>query len=417
MHANSSTQINKGVAIAVTAALGALLAAIVLNRSFYTDAELSAYFALTAFSVVLVHLSIRPLRDSTYVVALALLLLGAQYLVLHEPVRVIAVFTLLGLSSSLLLGLRCVWGKDEAERKLMLLAFVPSLLFVGSEYFASTMLAFTGKVHPKTFDLFLNWFDGTLGLQLSFIAGQISKLNTWLYQIAVLFYIGLPIPLGWVYARHLKKSGKKALPVMIAFLITGPIGIVLYNLLPACGPVHLFGDRFPWAPLPLAEIRGMRLVTVAINGPRNAIPSLHMTWVLLAWWMSAGLSRRSRAFVLICLLFTVFATLGTGEHYFVDLVVAFPFALMIVGISMFHVPVRDPRRAIPLLAGMLITLGWIGMLSVGPAFLWMSPAIPWALVLATVGGCIYLERQSRTSVDVDAPVVELELASAQQSGR
>src|SRR3954451_13335298 len=105
MDAKPSTQMTKGVAIAITVALCALLAAIVLNHSFFRDAELSAYFALTAFSVVLVHLSIRPLRDALYVVGVALLLLAAQYFVLHQPLRVIAVFTLLGLSSSLLLGL------------------------------------------------------------------------------------------------------------------------------------------------------------------------------------------------------------------------------------------------------------------------------------------------------------------------
>src|SRR5208337_5691574 len=99
--------------------------------------------------------------------------------------------------------------------------------------------------------------------------------------------------------------------------------------LPACGPVHVFGAGFPWHPLSTADAMRMAVVPIVLKGARNAIPSLHMTWVLLVWWNSRGLARWVRAIALVFVVLTAMATLGTGEHYFIDLVVAFPFSLMV----------------------------------------------------------------------------------------
>ena len=35
----------------------------------------------------------------------------------------------------------------------------------------------------------------------------------------------------------------------------------------------------------------------------------------------------------VVLVFTVFATMGTGEHYFIDLIVAVPYALFILSLT------------------------------------------------------------------------------------
>jgi hypothetical protein len=81
---------------------------------------------------------------------------------------------------------------------------------------------------------------------------------------------------------------------------------------------------------------------------------------------------------------TVLATLGTGEHWFVDLIVAFPYALMIQAICAYHVPWKDPRRKTALFLGLGGTLGWIVMLRYGTELFWTSPIVPWALSAATM---------------------------------
>src|SRR2546430_8799991 len=64
-------------------------------------------------------------------------------------------------------------------------------------------------------------------------------------------------------------------------------------LLPDLGPIHIFHDAFPWHPLSFTQLHKLFVEPLPIAGPRNAIPSLHMAWVILAWWFSRGLDRKS----------------------------------------------------------------------------------------------------------------------------
>jgi hypothetical protein len=133
----------------------------------------------------------------------------------------------------------------------------------------------------------------------------------------------------------------------------------------------------------------LRVVPVLMKGARNAIPSLHMTWVLLIWWNSRGLPRWVRAIALAFVWFTVLATLGTGEHYFVDLVVAFPFSLMVQALCSYSLPFRSGERRTAFLFGTFVTLLWLALLSYATRVFWISPAIPWAMVVATVSSSVF----------------------------
>jgi hypothetical protein len=202
--------------------------------------------------------------------------------------------------------------------------------------------------------------------------------------VGVFCYIGLPIPIAVVYGGQLVRKGLNAWPAALAFLVTGPLGILFYNLFPATGPIHLFAGNFPFHPLTIEQAARLAAEPIVILAPRNAIPSLHMAWVLLAWWYSRGLSWWSRGIVLAFVVFTALATLGTGEHYFIDLIVAFPFTLMIRALCTFSLPWKSRRRIEALLAGLAGTLVWFALLRFGLKFFWTSPVIPWAFVAATV---------------------------------
>jgi PAP2 superfamily len=175
--------------------------------------------------------------------------------------------------------------------------------------------------------------------------------------------------------------------------VTGPLGVMFYNMLPACGPIHLFGGAFPWHPLVAADARRLRVVPILLKGARNAIPSLHMTWVLLVWWNSRGLPRWVRAIALAFVWFTVLATLGTGEHYLVDLVVAFPFSLMVQALCTYSLPFRGGERRTAFLFGTFATLIWLALLSYATPLFWISPLIPWAMIVATVSSSVFLWRR------------------------
>jgi len=364
-----------------------------LGRSaeLYAGALVNAFFAIALLSVPVIHFRVRPSRlDALLVLAGTFLLAGIDFRILHFKPAIMAWPSFVGLTSLLILGLRAVWAKD-ADRKMLLLAFVPALLFVTSEYFAVNLLQFTAKAHPKAFDLYLFYFDSSLRVQIPFLLGQAFALYPWFRFTGLLFYVGLPIPIALIYSGRLIRTREKALPSFIAFLSTGPIGVIFYNILPALGPGHLFGNRFPWRPLTVEQTTRLFLEPIAIPGPPNAIPSLHMAWVLLAWWYSRGLSWWERVVAFAFVFFTILATMGTGEHYFVDLVVAFPFAMLIEALCSFELPAMNRTRLAAAGIALVTTLAWMEALRYTPHFFWRAAWIPWTLCAVTIAISIFCE--------------------------
>jgi hypothetical protein len=362
------------------------------TSEFYNAALISAFFGGALFSVCIVHLRLFPT-----VVDLAAIVLGTAVFVfldfklLRYPPKIMAWFSFLGLSSLLVLALRLVWA-PAANRRFHFLAVVPSLLFISSDWFASTFLAWTEKAHPRVLDLNLFVFDASLHVQFPFLLGQAFKMWDWFKVVSLVAYIALPIPIAIVYSGHLLRRETRAISAMLAFLVTGPIGILFYNLLPAMGPAHIFRGDFPWHPLPLDSVRRLVLEPIAIAGPRNAIPSLHMGWVLLAWWFSRGLSVWERAVVAFFVFFTVCSTLGTGEHYFVDLIAALPFALLIESLCMYKTSWRPSPRLFCFLFGLGLTLAWLAVLRFAPKVFLISPFFGWLACILTIGSCLLYER-------------------------
>jgi hypothetical protein len=372
------------VKMALTVALLGITVALSSNSGFYSSSMVDVFMALAlgAAAITLLVIQLSWINVAA-VVAGSLVLAGLDYHVMGFPPKFMAAFSFIGLSSLAVLGTRTIWARSQ-DRTLFLCAFLPSVLFVASDYMASTLLDFTEALHPKTFDLYLYSFDCSLHAQFSFLLGQIYAQHLWFRFAGLLFYIALPLPLALVYAAQLRLKSMSALPVMLAFLVTGPMGVLYYNLVPATGPVHIFGANFPWHPLSTAQAMHLLLETVPVKGARNAIPSLHMAWVLLVWWNSKGLSRWIRSIALAFVIFTILATLGLGEHYFVDLVVAFPFALMVQALCQYQLPFKYGARRPAFLFGAFASLAWMALVSFATHLFWILPIIPWAMVITTI---------------------------------
>jgi hypothetical protein len=385
----------------LTAALLVIVLTLSMNRGFYSSSMVDVFMSLALGAAAITLLVIEPSWiNLAGIMAGGLFLAFLDYRVLNFQPRFMAVFSFIGLSSMAVLGVRTIWAHDR-DRTLFLYAFAPAVLFAASEYMASTLLDYTEALHPKTFDLYLYSFDCSLRLQVSFLVGQIFSLFLWFRFVALLFYIALPLPIALVYAAQLRRRMTIALPVMLAFLVTGPLGVLFYNLVPATGPTHIFGSGFPWHPLLTSQARELVLHTVPVKGARNAIPSLHMAWVLLIWWNSRGLSRWIRGIALAFVIFTFLATMGIGEHYFVDLVVAFPFALMVQALCWYPLPFQHSARRPAFLFGTFVSLAWMALLSFATSFFWISPVIPWAMVICTVSISIFLMHRLQNTAFAD----------------
>ena len=375
----------------VSLALVAVCARFGIGWTFYATSLVSPFFAIALVSVCIFHFSVRrELYDLLGVLGTAALLAYVDFGFLHYPVRNVAWLSFFGLGSFLTLALRLTW-EPQANRKLLVLSLIPSLLFLSSDWVASDLLAYTEKLHPRVFDLYLYTFDASLRVQLPFVIGQWFRNLPWLRSISSFFYIGLPVVIAIVYTGLLLRNTSRSLSAMTAFLITGPVGIIFYNLLPAMGPIYLFQDVFPWQHFSLAQVQRLLVEPIPLPGPRNAIPSLHMAWVLLAWWFARGLSSWKRVVAALFVLFTILSTMGLGEHYFVDLVAAVPFSLFIKSLCSFELPFTNRVRLRGVFAGLSLLLAWFALLRFAPKAFLFSAFPPWGLVAITVAICLYLE--------------------------
>jgi hypothetical protein len=372
---------------------------LVTNAYFAGNAMPFLFFTLTLASVILVLLRVgRSWLDLGFLTlaGTGLGVISAWHF--HYRPNWESCVSFLGLGSLVVLGLRAVWSQGE-KQKLLMLAFAPSFLFSAFMVSAGFALEKTQVWHPKTLDLYLFSFDVSLHVQLAFLVGQAFAVLPWFRAIGMALYIALPIPMAMVYAGQLLRGREKAFPAMAAFLLTGPIGLLFYNLFPALGPAHIFLQDFPWHPMTTAQAAHLLREPIAVKGVQNAIPSLHMAWVLLAWWYSRGLSVWERGIAMMFVVFTAFATLGTGEHYFIDLVVAYPFSVMMQSLCAFPLRWGQRERVTGVLYGLLVVLAWFVALGYAPNLFWISPVIPWTCCVATVASAIFVHRKLEAATE------------------
>jgi hypothetical protein len=166
-------------------------------------------------------------------------------------------------------------------------------------------------LRPRTIDLTLFHADGAIGLDPFSLINLVAHAR-WLNLLLFFAYVSLPIviALAWVLERS---------PVMLRAVAIAPLAaFVLYLLFPAVGPIYALTRSAPHMLVPWEQIA---------NVPRNCFPSMHLGWALLV-----ALNARRPAWRAVTWSFAVltgFATVGLGEHYYVDLIVAAPFCLVI----------------------------------------------------------------------------------------
>jgi PAP2 superfamily len=394
------------IRIVLTLIVVSLAAYVACNRTIFVMAVIFPMFTLTLGSMILILFSVRPrLDDAVFVVALTLLHAVVAYMLLYNWYHSFLWILFAGLSSFWVLCIRTIWA-PAAERKVLQYATFCAVLLLTVESSVASTLKWAERMHPKVLDLFLHSFDGSLGTQISFQMGMAFARWHLLRSTAVFFYEGLPVAIALVCAQQIAARKGKALSTVTALVATGPIGVATYNLFPALGPRLISLWQFPFHPLTRVQTMNLPLVEISAIGPRNAIPSLHMAWVLLIWWYSRGLSWPVRAVAFLFLIFTIAATIGTGEHYFVDLVVGFPFAVFMESLCSFSTPWRSRPKMIAFVWGVGATLTWLALLRFAPSLFWISPIIPWGMVVATIALSIICERS------LHAPVTKTENVAA-----
>lgn len=319
------------------------------------------------------------------------------------------VLALFGLGAFLMLGLRWLWSETQ-ERRRTYAVLAPAAALVFFVLSAQRALSLANLLYPKTYDLYLYLVDGSFGFQPSFLMGRAMAYSAVLRIAAGLTYVSLPFVMALVYALRLPKNTEKpSWDLITLFLLAGLGGWALYNVVPATGPAYVFTASFPWQSLPYHSLHKLFLEQVPVNGniPRNAIPSLHMAWVLLLFWNTKGTSRALRVFLEVYLALTVVSTLGTGEHYFVDLVAGIPFAFAVQTAVAPDIKPSFSRRAVAVASGLALTIFWLLLIRFGAKWMLVSPALPWGLAAMTVVAVwrikVWFESQPSNSAQAPSP--------------
>jgi hypothetical protein len=300
----------------------------------------------------------------------------------------------LGLGSITVMTLAMVWTNSRAylvplRRALVLPAFS---LVAGVSMDAMT------RSEPSAYDLYLYAFDSGLGISPGASLARLFDALPWIGIAASAIYALLLLFPTLYDAWGLRRGVRGSL--MTAFVVAGVCGFIFYQICPGLGPLYVFGSRFP-AHLPAPGQFHLEMFHGA--GARNAMPSMHMTWALLVWWSAWELTPLARVIATGFAALTFLATLGFGEHYLVDLIVAVPFVLLIEAICALRWDRRTATGAGAV--GLGLTLGWLLMLRTTLVMrlpVWAC----WAMVVGTIAVTVPMQFALRRRLRAESrPVV------------
>jgi len=368
--------------LAITAAVVAFALSINLDLPYLGYATASAF---------LFHVHAKPGWKQLLLAAAIALVLGAMriFIMGHPPDTSGFKAAMLGLGSFLVLGIRAA-SCSGVERKRLFVLLGPALGLVLFIFGVQHALNVAGQLHPKTFDLYLYTFDGSFGFQPSFVLGRLFHRSAAIRDLSYLTYQTLPLAMALVYLGYIDpRASQPNWRLLQLFFATGIVGWLFYNFVPATGPLYAFPSAFPYGVPPGALALPIERITVSTEFPRNAIPSLHVAWVLLLWWSCRPFARWARVASVLYLLVTIIATMGIGEHYLVDLIAAIPFALMVEALCLSSAAHR--ARVLSFFAGLVLTLAWLGLVRLGTPLVLKSWLVPWTLAILSTAAVLLLE--------------------------
>ena len=249
-------------------------------------------------------------------------------------------------------------------------------------------LQLTSAVHPIVYDPSALKFDLSLGADFSSDMAVLIGINPLLHKLVSASYTFVPYGFSILFGLYVAAPEKAPANILKVILTSMFFAFSFYHITPAAGPVHAFSYLFPLN-MPSAEALKIGAGYI-LPAPRNAIPSMHIGWTFIMWLISLNYRLVIRLGFGLLLILNVMATLGLGEHYLVDLIVAIPFMLFVFAISRKPLIEDDKRRTHAFITGFVLTILWCVYIRTGHEIFNAIPGMSWLLVLATVFICYRL---------------------------
>jgi hypothetical protein len=375
----------------------------------------SAYIAFAFTGAFVTHVMFQPGRREFGSAVLAGAGFGAAYLLHHGGflgfygswIAIPGAF--LGMGTLFALGTRWIWAPAASANtargekwmrfeRVRDAALVP-LLCVATMVAVGPAIGLT----PMTYDGLLYIIDtkflaAKASLPPSWVIGRMFVDHNWIRTACGYVYNSLPLGMAICLAFQWQDRQRKIwypLDLRWQSMTLGAVGFLLYQICPAAGPIYLFPKDFPSVVPHLAAIVAAPGVIGEV--PRNGMPSLHVAGTMLlfwnvrnrAWWIALAAS--------IYVMMTAMATLGLGEHYLVDLMVAVPVGLALQALWL---RTRSAFRWVAMGAGGAITLMWLIAFRTEAALAIPAGAVMWTMagltVLVPVAMAWWLERGIET---------------------
>jgi hypothetical protein len=231
-------------------------------------------------------------------------------------------------------------------------------------YLASLMMPFflfqTTQWFPAVMDQGIAFADEALaGFQPSGLVAVAFAKSDVLRVSSSLVYGFLPVAVAAVAGFEARAGAPRDAGVLPIFLVAALLGYVCYALVPTIGPRAFFGEAFPVLNASGTILETRPTVDFDATHFRNAVPSLHVTWAALALLACRGRSVLACGLMAVFLGFTILATLGLGEHYLIDLIVAAPFLLVVRAATSVRVSPTSPERLGGLAVGAALLALWL----------------------------------------------------------
>ncbi len=183
------------------------------------------------------------------------------------------------------------------------------------------------RLRPLKLDLYIYGVDQALGFQPSFALGRMVVGHPSTIVFLAVTYQLLPLAMVAMFGGYLRhRSEREAWSMVSAFLLNLALSVPFYLLCPVCGPAYAFPGfpNLPGGPVLLRPI--------LLDAPANGVPSIHFSTALLVLWYGRKLPF-GRSIGAVYAVLTAISTLASGEHYLFDLLVAVPYAAMILALG------------------------------------------------------------------------------------
>jgi hypothetical protein len=198
-----------------------------------------------------------------------------------------------------------------------------SVIFLPFSLVIHLVLTNLSWIVPFKYDQYVFVIDEAFGSP-SFHMGRFLLQHRWLANTAEAAYDLMPSAL-WILAAvyFWTRPLEDVLEFIWTNLLNCCLAVLLYIVVPVSGPLYAF-STFPQA-IPAHVVPH----PVYLLAPPNGVPSVHLATALLI----LHFGRRWRVgtlFASLYLMLTIISTLGFGEHYLFDLLVAIPFAMLVL---------------------------------------------------------------------------------------